>query len=186
MTRWTSLAVGTLGMVVLGALFWKATPPGPVPVAPSAHASGVPVASSAARFEMPPAPRSSDSAEHGDAGSAPAVADAGLVMGLPSGTPKAVRFGVVLVQYRGAEGAPANARTKDEAQRLARTLAQDAQSDFKSAVAKGDSGSMDDAGRMPRGVLEPTTEYALFTLKPGEVTEPIDTPRGFWILRRSE
>jgi hypothetical protein len=40
---------------------------------------------------------------------------------------------------------------------------------------------------MPRGVLEPGVEYVLFTLKKGEVYgEPIDTPRGYWILRRSE
>jgi parvulin-like peptidyl-prolyl isomerase len=45
---------------------------------------------------------------------------------------------------------------------------------------------MDDAGTIPRGVLEPTVEYALFTLKPGDVSDPIDTPRGFWIVRRIE
>jgi PPIC-type PPIASE domain len=105
---------------------------------------------------------------------------------LPSGTPRTVRFGVILVQYRGAEGAPATARSKEEASGLARTLAEGARSDFKAAVAKGDPGSTDDAGRIPRGVLEPSAEFTLFTLGPGTVSDPVDTPRGFWILRRIE
>src|SRR5262245_10859855 len=31
---------------------------------------------------------------------------------LPSGSPKMVRFGVILIQYRGAQGAPASSRSK--------------------------------------------------------------------------
>jgi hypothetical protein len=35
-------------------------------------------------------------------------------------------------------------------------------------------------------VLEPVVEYLLFTLPKGEVyPEPIDTPRGYWIIRRN-
>jgi len=38
---------------------------------------------------------------------------------------------------------------------------------------------------IPRGVLEPSVEYAVFTLAPGELAaEPLDTPRGFWVVRR--
>ena len=95
-----------------------------------------------------------------------------------------VRFGVILVHYRGAQAAPPTARSKDEALALARTLAEAARTDFKAQVSKGDPGSMDDAGRIPRGVLEPATEYALFTLSPGSVSDPLDTPRGFWIVKR--
>jgi parvulin-like peptidyl-prolyl isomerase len=106
--------------------------------------------------------------------------------GLPSGSPKTVRFGVILVQYRGAEFAPPTARPKQEAIALARTLAEAANTDFKAQVGLGDPGSMEDAGRIPRGVLEPAVEYALFMLPRGSVSEPIDTPRGFWIVRRIE
>jgi hypothetical protein len=57
--------------------------------------------------------------------------------------------------------------------------------DFDEAVKKGDHGSMADAGSIPRGVLEPALEYALFTLKKGEVYgEPLDAPRGYWVIRR--
>jgi len=95
-----------------------------------------------------------------------------------------VRFGVILVQYRGAELAAAGTRSKSEALVLARTLAEAASTDFKAQVHRGDSGSMEDAGRIQRGVLEPAVEYALFMLPRGGVSEPIDTPRGFWIVRR--
>lgn len=114
------------------------------------------------------------------------AADAEAIAVLPSGSPKMVRFGVILVHYRGAQAAPPTARSKDEALALARTLAEAARVDFKAQVSKGDPGSMDDAGRIPRGVLEPATEYVLFTLGAGSVSDPLDTPRGFWIVKRLE
>lgn len=106
---------------------------------------------------------------------------------LPKDAPKEVRFGVILVQYRGSEQAPGNAPTKDAALAKANGLVAEARQSFDEAVKKGDRGSTADAGAMPRGVLEPALEYALFTLKKGEVYgSPLDTPRGFWILRRNE
>jgi hypothetical protein len=100
--------------------------------------------------------------------------------------PKSVVFGVILVHYKGAQGAPPNARSKDDALALARTLAAEAAQDFKAAIQKGDKGSMENAGRIPRGVLEPAPEYILFSLPKGGVSEPVDTPRGFWIVQRVE
>lgn len=105
---------------------------------------------------------------------------------LPADAPKKVRFGVVLVQYRGAQGAPPTARTKEAALALAKELAELAKTDFKAAVGKGDKGSTDDLGYIPRGVLEPAPEYELFSLPKGGVSGPVDTPRGFWITRRIE
>ncbi|XYH99182.1 peptidyl-prolyl cis-trans isomerase [Sorangium sp. So ce1128] len=106
--------------------------------------------------------------------------------GLPTEAPKKVRFGVVLVQYRGAQGAPPTARSKEAALALARELAEVARTDWKAAVDKGDKGSTDDLGFIPRGVLEPAPEYELFSLPKGGVSGPVDTPRGFWITRRIE
>ena len=100
--------------------------------------------------------------------------------------PRQVRFGVVLVQYAGAQGAPANARPKAAALELATKLAEEAKKDFHEAVRHGDSGSIDDAGRIPRGVLEPGVEYALFSLSPGQTSEPVETPRGYYVMRRAE
>ena len=113
--------------------------------------------------------------------------EAGAVPALPADAPKSVTFGVILFSYDGAQSAPKNARSKSAALEAAKRLVADAQKDFSEAVKRGDAGSTDNAGSMPRGILEPEIEYALFMLKKGEVyAEPIDTPRGYWILRRND
>lgn len=191
MNRWATVIAGAMLVALIGALVWKSGR------GPSSSAVAAASAERAGRSELAVV----------DAGAAPDPllmlmfdADGGLVgsreraepkmddsaIGLPSGSPKTVRFGVILVQYRGAELAPPNARPKADALTLARTLAEAANTDFKAQVHRGDPGSIDDAGRIPRGVLEPAVEYALFMLPRGAVSEPIDTPRGFWIVRRIE
>jgi hypothetical protein len=105
---------------------------------------------------------------------------------LPADAPKRVKFGVVLLTYRGAEAAPSDARPKPEALAKAKALLEEARRDFAEAVKKGDRGSTADAGTMPRGVLDPNLEFTIFTLKKGEVAEPVDTPRGYWLVRRNE
>jgi hypothetical protein len=104
---------------------------------------------------------------------------------LPNGAPKSVTFGVILLAYQGAQGAPADAPTKDRARDRARAMLPEAIQDFSEAAKKGDHGSQAEAGRVPRGVLEPAIEYVLFTLEKGTVyPEPLDTPRGFWLIKR--
>jgi hypothetical protein len=113
--------------------------------------------------------------------------DGGKVPELPASAPARVGFGAVIFQYRGAQNAPGDARSKDEARKKASETIELAQKDFAAAVAKGDKGSTTDAGRLPRGVIEPPIEYVLFTLEKGKVhPEPIDTPRGYWVVRRNE
>jgi hypothetical protein len=104
---------------------------------------------------------------------------------IPPDAPSRVRFGVVLIQYRGAEGVrDPRARSKEEAQRLAEKLYRVARSDFGRAVERGDPGSIPDAGVMYLGILEPTPEAVLFGLPPGGVGGPVDTPRGYWVVKR--
>lgn len=98
--------------------------------------------------------------------------------------PKSVRFGVVLVTYKGAQGAKEDARSREEAEALADELAAVAKEDFDAAVKRGDKGSEADAGEMFRGILEPAPELELFKLEKDEVSAPFDTPRGFWIAKR--
>jgi len=105
---------------------------------------------------------------------------------LPAGSPTKVHFGVILVQYDGAELAPEKARSKKDALALAQKLATDAKTDFHGAVQRGDSGSAEDLGFVHRGLLEPAAEYVLFTLPVGGVSDPVDTPRGYWIAKRIE
>jgi hypothetical protein len=125
--------------------------------------------------------------------------DAGIGVAMPDGTPvptlsftapREVRFGVVLVSYTGAQpsaggGKPA-ARSRADAKVLAAKLLATAQQDFHSAVQQGDAGSADDVGRVKRGVLEPAPEYVLFNLDVNGVAGPVDTPRGYWIVKRLE
>jgi parvulin-like peptidyl-prolyl isomerase len=113
--------------------------------------------------------------------------DGGKVPELPASAPARIGFGAVIFAYRGAQGAPADARSKEEAKKKAIETIEVAQKDFAAAVAKGDRGSTTDAGRLPRGVIEPPIEYVLFTLEKGKVSpEPVDTPRGYWVVRRNE
>ena len=105
---------------------------------------------------------------------------------LPSGGLRFVRLGVVLVQYAGAEGAPSSARAKPDALKHANELAEQAKGDWKAAVKAGDSGSSEDIGRIPRGVLDRATELTVFSLDKDALSDPLDTPRGYWVVKRIE
>jgi hypothetical protein len=125
-----------------------------------------------------------------DAGVGATLADGTPVPALPFTAPREVRFGVVLVSYSGAQpsagGGKPVARSRADAKALAEKLLVTAQQDFRSAVQQGDAGSSDDVGRVRRGVLEPAPEYVLFTLGVDAVAGPVDTPRGYWIVKRLE
>jgi hypothetical protein len=95
-------------------------------------------------------------------------------------------MGVIQFAYLGAELAPGNAPSRTEAYERATRVLELAHTDFAAAVRKGDPGSATDLGEVPRGVLEPATEYVLFTMKPNTTHDKVlDTPRGFWIVRRN-
>lgn len=104
----------------------------------------------------------------------------------PTVTAKRVRFGVVVVAFSGAQGASNKARSKDEALTLATKLAEQAGTDWKAAVAAGDAESLDDAGKIDRGVLEPEIDTVLFQLEVGQTSPAVLTPRGYWVVKRLE
>lgn len=128
-----------------------------------------------------------------DASAATLDLDAGFTLpaltidaSMPTGAPRSVKLGVVLITYAGAEGAPPNARPKAQAKDVATGLVSMARSDFHQAVSKGDTGSGDDLGRFPRGILDPAVESAVFSLAASDVSDVVETPRGFWIVKRLE
>ncbi|MFO0756399.1 MAG: peptidylprolyl isomerase [Byssovorax sp.] len=210
MQRWTAFLFAALTVGCLAAVVLLRGGPKPAPVPPAD--AGADAALDASRDGM--APAAVDGGEPADAeapddpsalgpGGEPLVptTDAGATLlsgeappALGADAPKSVVFGVILVQYKGAQGAPPSARSRDAALELAKQIAAEAKDDFKAAVAKvrsngakGDrEGSMENAGRMPRGMLEPAPEYVLFSLPKDGVSEPVDTPRGFWIVHRIE
>ena len=150
-------------------------------------------AATAETTPAPPAPPPEDGPAQPDSPFVDRDAGTTLLSGtappsLAGDAPKSVVFGVILVQYKGAQLAPPSSRSREAALELARQIAADAQTDFKAALATyGDKGlSLENAGRMPRGMLEPAPEYVLFSLPKDGVSEPVDTPRGFWIVHRIE
>ncbi len=196
MQRWVSVLLG-VGVVVIAVLLAAGGLPNRRHVATPVDADSLEAATAAA------------SGADSDSGGAPSVGALGVVeagpgapvelrtgigMRMPDGTPvpplpekpSRVHFGVVLVTYAGAQGAPERARSQRDAHDIADRLAADAKTDFHGAVVRGDSGSVDDVGSMPRGVLEPAVEYGIFTLPVGGVSDVLETPRGYWIVKRTE
>jgi hypothetical protein len=201
MQRWVTTLVG---LAVVGLTVWLVAsnfhPPKPIGRDPKArsgpdddggallfaYADGGPVADSGAAvltdLVMPDL--------RVDAGVGTTMPDGSQVPPLPPLTPRQVRFGVVLVSYAGAQpsvgGGRAAARSKADAKLLADKLRITAEQDFHAAVQQGDAGSADDVGRVKVGILEPAPEYVLFTLPIHGVGAPVDTPRGFWVVKRLE
>ncbi|MBI4701281.1 MAG: peptidylprolyl isomerase [Deltaproteobacteria bacterium] len=188
MNKLTALALLVLALagaaaIVLERRAWGAKHESPTgPASAAAPDAGAPAADAGESAAAPTAePVEAEGTEAGMT-----LLDGGRVPELGPEAPKEVEFGVVLVGYAGAQGARRDARSRAAALRLAGELLALARSDFAAAVAKGDQGSTAAAGRMPRGVLEPAPEHVLFSLGKGEIGGPVDTPRGFWIVKRIE
>jgi hypothetical protein len=194
MQRTTSVTVGLLFVAAIGAVAVYSLRPKRTPelAAPAKSAAARSSASAAPSSSAAPAAAAPDP----EAGAVrdgvvtegfETFPDGGKVPELPASAPARVGFGAAIFTYQGSQGAPRDARSKEDARKRAAETIELAQKDFAAAVAKGDHGSTTDAGRVPRGVLEPPLEYYLFSLEKGKVhPEPIDTPRGFWVLRRNE
>jgi hypothetical protein len=188
--RWASILVGMTVVALVGFMTYESS----MPRAAGAHGAdaAAPVASANAAKASPATGDAGATAmamEDVDGGlylPSLSLGDAGASAVMPSGAPRHVKIGVVLVSFAGAEGAPPNARSKKDAQAIADRLGADARSDFHHAVTGGDQGSADDIGRLPRGVLDPRTEVAVFGLAPGEISDVLETPRGYWIVKRIE
>ncbi|MBX3182221.1 MAG: peptidyl-prolyl cis-trans isomerase [Polyangiaceae bacterium] len=184
-------AVGAVAIVAAGALIWFARPRAePPPAEPAEITLPLPEAGlSELRLALPDAELVIDA---GDAEPDPLYAysgwrtweDGGLVPPLPQTAPHAVRFGAALFPYAGAEFAPSDAPSRADAKAAAEKAIEQAATDFARVVAEAPSGSPD-LGLMHRGILEPPVEYSLFTLKVGDVSpHPVDTPRGYWVMKR--
>jgi hypothetical protein len=183
MQRWIGIGAAVLLAVVALVVFLTsrapAEPPGPKPVASAIKAEPTKPATTQQPVAETPAIERDQRFDK--------LPNGAPVPPLPSTAPKTVAFGAILFAYKGAEYAPKDAPSKEQALEKARAAVKDAQADFGEAVKKGDRGSVSDAGKIPQGVLERSVEYALFTLDKGKVhPEPVDTPRGFLVIRRND
>jgi hypothetical protein len=187
MQRWSWLVFGLLFIGATIAIVLRVR----VPEVPPSTASAEPHPSSVGSSEPAPVPAGDDAGSSLDSGPDrdrfSTFPDGGSVPSLPKDAPSSVKFGAILFAYEGAEFAGADARSKAEALEKAQAAIPQAKKDFGEAVKLGDPGSTAEAGRLPRGVLEPSVEYVLFTMDRGEVhDQPLDTPRGFWVVRRNQ
>jgi hypothetical protein len=192
MERQRTIGLGALFLiVVVTAAFWSRISSSPAPAATSTTPAS-PSAAAPAPTPSPSAIATLEAAVEGaltpevtSAEGFDVLADGRRAPPVPDSAPQLVTFGVVVFSYQGAQFAPPGARTKEQAKQKALAVIADAKRDFHAAVARGDHGSTANAGRMPRGMLEPAAEYVLFSLGKGEVaSEPVDTPRGYWVVRR--
>lgn len=100
-----------------------------------------------------------------------------------------VTAGHILVSYEGAMRATVK-RSREEALKLARELAMQAKSgaEFAKLAEKNSDGPSakkgGDLGRFTRGQMVPAFDKAVFALKPGEVSDVVETPFGFHVIKR--
>ena len=198
MQRWVTVLVG---LAVVGLTFWMVArnfrPPDAVgrgPTSPMADAAD----GDARMYAYGDAGLPNDGGEpvlltdllEPDGGVGTTMPDGSRVPPLPMAVPRQIRFGVILVSYAGAQPSPGGGqvspRSKADARVLSDRLLAAAQQDFHAAVQQGDVGSADDVGQVKLGILEPAPEYVLFTARVNAVGGPIDTPRGYWIVKRLE
>jgi parvulin-like peptidyl-prolyl isomerase len=111
--------------------------------------------------------------------------DGSPVPALSPSTPERLKLGVAIFRYQGTQGSSDSTRSREAALALAQEAAKIAAGDFAAAVKKGDRGSSENIGWMGQRILERAVEYAVFSLEKGDISEkPIDTPRGFWVVKR--
>ena len=116
-----------------------------------------------------------------------------LVEDIPAAeAPEEIAASHILIAYEGAERSEAG-RTKEEAKKLAgevheKALAEGA--DFAALAREySDGPSKDkggDLGTFKKGVMAPAFEEAAFKLEVGEISELVETPFGFHIIKRTE
>jgi hypothetical protein len=198
MRRWISISVGAGAVALAVGITLKSVRAPSVTGAESARRSGDAGATDDgpnAPARLPPPPHldnlldQRDQALQADSGTI-AIAEGAPVPPLPASAPRRVRFGVVLISYAGAEpeasGGRPSSRSHADAKVLAERLAAGATRDFNAAVQQGDPGSSEDVGTVKQGILEPAAEFVLFSLPVDGIGGPVDTPRGYWVVKRLE
>ena len=144
---------------------------------------------SASAATQPPVAAPSASTTASAAPSAPSAAPA-----IDAPPPDAIIAQHVLVAYRGAKRAPKGVtRTKSEA----KARAQEARSKIRAGAPfedvvkqySDDKGSVDrmgSVGKFHRGDMDPAFSSAAFALKPSEVSDLVETPFGYHIIKRTQ
>ncbi len=88
------------------------------------------------------------------------------------------RIGVVIYSFEQGK------RSKAMAKALADKSLQVAGTDFAAAVKAGDPDSDADYGTFAPHSFDPDVESAIVAIPPGQVGGPIETSRGYWVVKR--
>jgi hypothetical protein len=150
---------------------------------PSSETSPGPSGASASTAASPPASTGSSSAASAPSASAPAVVPADAIIAQH-----------VLVAYRGARRAPKTiTRSKGDAKtRAAEALAKiQAGAAFEDVVKQysddpASAERMGSLGKFHRADMDPTFSAAAFALQPGQVSDVVETPFGFHLIKRTQ
>ena len=107
-------------------------------------------------------------------------------------TPEEITASHILIAYKGAERSKAK-RTKAAAGKLAETvlkLAKSKDADFASLARKYSDGPSKTKGgglgAFKKGAMAKAFEEAAFKLKAGDISEIVETPFGFHIIKRTK
>ncbi len=99
----------------------------------------------------------------------------------------------ILIRFKGSKNAPKNARSKDEAKKLAESIRQEALkgTDFSELVKKHseDEATKDglgSLGKFKRSEMTPAFSEAAFALKVGGISDLVETGFGFHIIKRNQ
>lgn len=108
------------------------------------------------------------------------------------GAPEKVQASHILVSYKGSSRDPKVTRTKEEAKKLAEKLLKEVKAGTEfSKIAKEHSNCPSgkkggDLGMFGRKQMVPPFEKAAFSLKPGEVSDIVETRFGYHIIKRTK
>lgn len=110
---------------------------------------------------------------------------------IPEGPPDQIAARHILISYSGAERADTD-RTKEDARKLAEEVREKALAEEADFAELANEHSDDpntvngDLGTFRRGVMDPAFEAAAFNLEVGEISDVVETPFGFHIIKRTE
>jgi len=99
----------------------------------------------------------------------------------------------ILIAYKGAKrAAPTVTRSKEEALKMAKNLSAEARkaaADFSEIAKKNSDGPSGPKGGSlgvwPKGMMVPEFDKAIEGMKIGDVSEPVETPFGFHVIKRT-